>query len=1082
MTTVYTYKGVDGSNWDDDFNWEEGAAPPYDGTATVVIAEKSADSAYFTIACATSIWIDSLTITNSMISITATTTVVFQVGTIDITASTVEMLATMGIFNGLSTNIIADGTSELHLTKNINGNGTFNIQGGYVIHAGDNMVNAITLQSGATLEITGSYTNALTNVKAGATLKIGNGGIGGKLMGSGALTIDEGGEVIVHRATAETSTNVHATTGSVIPTPEDIDNLCIFAKPISGLGTITIKSPSYAVFTNSNNEFYGNVEIESGAYAQLGNVVNNIHYGGSFGATENAQLYVSIVNNGTFVIRTGVDTIAPIITGTGNVEKRNPGNLLFIQDNTYTGKTITYGGGITFGSTNNLTTSGGCMNSSEFVNAGTSVETLSINKHGHQNMYAGTFVGKWRYNYVVGPTWYATPEVIAASSLTITKSLPVASSNALSISGLGDSSDEGTFNIVYGRVIVAGLGEDEFKDFFTRYVTSGTIVVDWSSGNAVYDYSLRSSILEFQCSGDATATVATTGPLQIVKSGPGKLTMLSPANTPVYSVGTISNGASYTPVAGDGKGIKLLHFGPTVIEAGSLVMNNQIVRDSTMAQFRPSTTASRMTAASGTRISGSGKIGQLALVSGAILAPGNSPGLLTVDGDLDFAAGAIYEWEIDGYSAFEPQRGTSYDAINVNGTVTINAAAELHIKLLGIKMYNPFWDQSRAWDIIRTPDKSDFSQSFQTQRLYLDGVERTSSKSLLVSYFSNSPDTDHLALAWTASPVPVVFIGKLHDGVNDPADTFDGTEMIPGVITTDSVIEALLTENIDTELTPIAMATDRDSQVDNANLLGSLVHGENVPMDLVGTDRIIDADGLYSNVGSATYLNILGAYGVDKNMLACYYVPPGESAPITPQEIRQLYVLVPNTTNSTSAMRGTRIRLPVGTDAIQSGSFTSGTENIVYSYPLADTPFTDILPAPGALSEDRGRYGFVLLNKGWQLLQNVGVPTTFNEAPAIDTRNLDWSQIRDICRFSQWRLNSYEGYSGPVSVTPTDNTHFAVQHNTTLVPGKALDVFMIEDLPLTPLEQPSKTYHEIVFEKSDRDFNDVVFALESESL
>ncbi|WP_158279765.1 autotransporter-associated beta strand repeat-containing protein [Coraliomargarita sinensis] len=47
--------------------------------------------------------------------------------------------------------------------------------------------------------------------------------------------------------------------------------------------------------------------------------------------------------------------------------------------------------------------------------------------------------------------------------------------------------------------------------------------------------------------------------------------------------------------------------------------------------------------------------------------PGNSPGLMTVDGDLALGAGHIFEVEIGGY-----ERGTSYDAVDVSGALDLD--------------------------------------------------------------------------------------------------------------------------------------------------------------------------------------------------------------------------------------------------------------------------------------------------------------------------------------------------------------------------------------------------------------------------
>ena len=54
------------------------------------------------------------------------------------------------------------------------------------------------------------------------------------------------------------------------------------------------------------------------------------------------------------------------------------------------------------------------------------------------------------------------------------------------------------------------------------------------------------------------------------------------------------------------------------------------------------------------------------------LAPGNSPGTLSVAGNATFAAGANYLWEIANATAVA---GVGYDLLSVAGTLSLNASA-----------------------------------------------------------------------------------------------------------------------------------------------------------------------------------------------------------------------------------------------------------------------------------------------------------------------------------------------------------------------------------------------------------------------
>ncbi|MDF2234825.1 hypothetical protein P2H44_19870 [Albimonas sp. CAU 1670] len=66
----------------------------------------------------------------------------------------------------------------------------------------------------------------------------------------------------------------------------------------------------------------------------------------------------------------------------------------------------------------------------------------------------------------------------------------------------------------------------------------------------------------------------------------------------------------------------------------------------------------------------------LGVASGGTLAPGASPGLLEVDGDMHIAAGGLLEFELGGLVG-----GVDYDAIDVTGAATFDGGAILNVKL-----------------------------------------------------------------------------------------------------------------------------------------------------------------------------------------------------------------------------------------------------------------------------------------------------------------------------------------------------------------------------------------------------------------
>lgn len=91
--------------------------------------------------------------------------------------------------------------------------------------------------------------------------------------------------------------------------------------------------------------------------------------------------------------------------------------------------------------------------------------------------------------------------------------------------------------------------------------------------------------------------------------------------------------------------------GATSVNAGTLSVNGSI-------------STSAVTVNNGGTLGGSGTVGSTTIATGGVLAPGNSIGTLTVNGNVTFAAGSTYRVEVDATGAA--------DRINATGTATIN--------------------------------------------------------------------------------------------------------------------------------------------------------------------------------------------------------------------------------------------------------------------------------------------------------------------------------------------------------------------------------------------------------------------------
>ncbi len=123
--------------------------------------------------------------------------------------------------------------------------------------------------------------------------------------------------------------------------------------------------------------------------------------------------------------------------------------------------------------------------------------------------------------------------------------------------------------------------------------------------------------------------------------------------------------------------------GNTVVESGTLLVsasgsisNSAVIDVKAGATFAVETA---LTLRSGQKLTGSGTVsGAMTLQADARLAPGNSPGLMTLDTDLTLEANSVLEIELAGLVA-----GLSYDQVLMNnGSTFINQGANLEVIFL----------------------------------------------------------------------------------------------------------------------------------------------------------------------------------------------------------------------------------------------------------------------------------------------------------------------------------------------------------------------------------------------------------------
>jgi autotransporter-associated beta strand protein len=98
------------------------------------------------------------------------------------------------------------------------------------------------------------------------------------------------------------------------------------------------------------------------------------------------------------------------------------------------------------------------------------------------------------------------------------------------------------------------------------------------------------------------------------------------------------------------------YSGATLVEAGTLIVTGSIA------------TNSAVTVENSAILSGTGSVGSTVLNAGATIAPGLSPGTLTINGDLTWNGGANYDWEIFNLAAGP---GSGWDLLLVSGELLL---------------------------------------------------------------------------------------------------------------------------------------------------------------------------------------------------------------------------------------------------------------------------------------------------------------------------------------------------------------------------------------------------------------------------
>ncbi len=118
--------------------------------------------------------------------------------------------------------------------------------------------------------------------------------------------------------------------------------------------------------------------------------------------------------------------------------------------------------------------------------------------------------------------------------------------------------------------------------------------------------------------------------------------------------------------------------GATTVETGTLVVNGSIA-------------SSDVTVQSGALLGGSGTVGGTTVEAGGTINPGNSPGTLTINGDLVWSGGGNYDWQIFNASG---SGGSSdgWDLLNITGALdlsSLSSGSKFNINMWSLATVSP---------------------------------------------------------------------------------------------------------------------------------------------------------------------------------------------------------------------------------------------------------------------------------------------------------------------------------------------------------------------------------------------------------